>query len=83
MKLDRRDFLRATGLSALAVLTSRLEVMAGPFTRADFEKLVPADKKLSPAWVKSLFARGTPEVYRGKELEFIGMPVGGLCAGQL
>ena len=46
-------------------------------------KLVPADKKLDPQWVKSLFDRGTREVYRGKDLEKIGMPIGGLCAGQL
>ncbi len=50
--------------------------MAGPFEAADFEKLVPADKKLSPDWVKSLFARGTKAVYRSAELEKIGMPVG-------
>jgi len=49
----------------------------------DLEKLIPADKKLSPEWVKSLFARGTPTVYRGKELDLIGMPVGGIGAGQL
>jgi len=75
--------LRLTAAGTLALLATRLDVMAGPFTREDFEKLVPADKKLSPDWVKSLFARGTPEVYRGKELELIGMPVGGICAGQL
>ena len=57
--------------------------MAGPFEGSDFEKLVPSDKKLSPEWVKSLFERGTPQVYRGKDLELIGMPVGGLGAGQL
>jgi uncharacterized protein (DUF608 family) len=57
--------------------------MAGPFTRADFEKLVPADKKLSPEWVKSLTARGEREVYRGADLTKIGMPIGGICAGQL
>ncbi len=57
--------------------------MAGPFTRADFEKLVPADKKLSPAWLAALTARGTPEVYRGAELDKIGMPVGGIGAGQV
>ena len=27
--------------------------------------------------------RGTPTVYRGDELKYIGMPVGGICAGQL
>ena len=57
--------------------------MAGPFTRADFDKLVPADKKLTPEWVKSLTARGEREVYRGADLAKIGMPVGGICAGQL
>ena len=57
--------------------------MAGPFTRDDFQHLVPADKKLSPEWVKSLFARGTPEVLRGSDLRYVGMPVGGIGAGQL
>ncbi len=57
--------------------------MAGPFTRADFDKLVPADKKLSPDWVKSLTARGERSKYRGADLANIGMPIGGICTGQL
>jgi hypothetical protein len=57
--------------------------MAGPFTAEDFAALVPADKKLDPDWVKSLFARGTRTIYRDKELKFIGMPVGGICTGQV
>jgi uncharacterized protein (DUF608 family) len=57
--------------------------MAGPFEQAGLVSLIPADKKLDPAWVRSLFARGMREAYRGKELEKIGMPIGGLCAGQL
>src|SRR5207245_10967760 len=61
----------------------RLPAMAGPFERSDFEKWVPADKKLHPDWVKSLSERGTPTVYRGADLEKIGMPVGGIGAGQL
>ncbi|MEW6742394.1 MAG: hypothetical protein AB1486_06515 [Planctomycetota bacterium] len=44
---------------------------------------IPAEKNLDPAWVASLFARGEPTVCREEELDFIGMPVGGLCAGQL
>jgi non-lysosomal glucosylceramidase len=59
------------------------QAMAGPFQDSDFERLVPADKKLSKEWVKSLFERGSKIVYRGTELEKIGMPVGGLCAGQV
>ena len=48
-----------------------------------FRKLVPVHKKLSPEWVQSLFARGTRTVHRGPDLEKIGMPVSGICTGQL
>jgi len=81
--LGRRDFLKLTGLAAAGLAVSGLPVMAGPFTRSDFEKLVPADKKLHPDWVKSLFARGERTVYRWPQSEKIGMPVGGLCCGQV
>ena len=57
--------------------------MAGPFEASDFDRLIPADKKLDPEWVRSLFDRGEPKVHRGPELDLIGMPIGGLCAGQL
>ena len=79
----RRDFLKTSAATVLGLAFTRLPVMAGPFTRADFDHLVPADKKLSPEWVKSLFARGTPEVLPGSELKFVGMPIGGIGAGQL
>ncbi len=79
----RREFLRVVGLSAGAMAFAEAGAMAGPFTRKDFERLVPADKKLRPEWVRSLTARGERTVYRGAELERIGMPVGGIYAGQL
>lgn len=80
---SRRGFLKAVGTGSLALAASRLPVMAGPFEASDFDKLVPADKKLDPAWIKSLFIRGAPQAYRAEELKVIGMPVGGICAGQL
>ena len=45
--------------------------------------LVPANKKLSQKMVKDLYKRGRREVYSGKDLDTIGMPVGGIAAGQL
>jgi len=81
--IERRDFLKMVALGTAASLAPGMSVMAGPFEASDFDKLVPADKKLDPAWLQSLFARGTRTVYRGTELEKIGMPVGGICAGQL
>jgi uncharacterized protein (DUF608 family) len=79
----RRDFLKTSAATVLGLAFSRLPVMAGSFTRQDFDHLVPADKKLSPAWIKSLFERGAPEVLRGSDLKYVGMPVGGIGAGQL
>jgi uncharacterized protein (DUF608 family) len=79
----RREFLHVIGLGGVAALTAGLPAAAGPFEAAEFERLVPADKKLRPEWLRSLVTRGEPTVYRGAELDHIGMPVGGLCAGQL
>ena len=86
--IPRRDFMKTLTLGAAAAAIPAMPVMAGPFEASEQAaseqgKLVPADKKLDPRWVKSLFDRGTREVYRGKDLEKIGMPIGGLCAGQL
>ena len=80
---NRRSFLKTSAAAVLGLTFSKLPAMAGPFTREDYENLVPADKKLSAAWVKSLFERGEPEVLRGRELQYVGMPVGGIGAGQL
>lgn len=81
-KVDRRNFLRIAGVGS-AGLYAGLPLIAGPFSSSDFQDIVPIDKKLSPEWVKSLFERGKPQVYKGEELKYIGMPVGGICAGQV
>jgi non-lysosomal glucosylceramidase len=81
--LVRRDFLKLASAGAALAFHPWQFSMAGPFTRADFGKLVPEDKRLTPEWVKSLAARGQREVYREAELTKIGMPVGGICAGQI
>ena len=60
-----------------------MPVMAGPFAAADFEKLVPKDKKLSAEWIRLLTERGEPEWLSGENLKHIGMPVGGICCGQV
>ena len=45
--------------------------------------VIPLDKELSRDYVSSLFERGKREVWTGKDLDTIGMPVGGIAAGQL
>ena len=81
--MTRRRFMGILGLSAAGSLFPSSRATAGTLVPGEFETLVPVDKHLDPSWVASLTARGGPTIYRGAELEKIGMPVGGQCAGQL
>ena len=83
VSIGRRDFLAVTGLGAASMLIPDLPAVAGPFEGKDFEDLVPSDKKLKPDWVRGLTECRQPEVYRGNELNWVGMPVGGIACGQL
>ncbi|RYG39550.1 hypothetical protein EON81_00580 [bacterium] len=65
--LPRRDFLRLTALATIA----------GPVMSV--ARLVPLEK----GEARSLLEKGERTFYRGEDLKFIGMPVGGLCAGQV
>lgn len=94
--LDRRDFLRLTGLTGAAVAGSSLlgrtwglqpprdqtwRGRSAPRLAADH--LVPYDKALDPKWVNALTQRGTVRTFSGSDLLTIGMPVGGIAAGQM
>jgi len=82
--MDRREFVAAAGASALAASSLGRGIVAGPFLRRQAgDHFVPADKKLSREWVSSLFARGQSAWYAGDDLLTIGMPIGGICAGQV
>ena len=82
----RREFLKLAGIGFVGTVTGpTTRIMAGGFSANDVKDghLVPADKKLDPAWIKRLFERGVKEVYHGDALDNIGMPCGGIGAGQL
>jgi non-lysosomal glucosylceramidase len=81
--MDRRLFLRTIGAGTLFGLGFELPIMAGPFDNPAFDKNVPADKKLDPAWVKALFERGTPEVFSHEQLRTLKLPIGGICTGHV
>ena len=75
-EMDRRMFVKLGGatLAALGAAGAPLAA-AGPFLPEDtVDHFVPADKKLRPDWVKSLFARGESTWYQGDDLKTIGMP---------
>ncbi len=69
--------MNACNTTALAALGVKEADVVGKYA-----VLIPADKGLDPAWVRSLTARGTVQRYiERKALDHIGMPVGGLFAG--
>jgi len=85
-ELSRRGFIAATaaGATGIALSRSALPIIAGPFEANEYLKIIPIDKKLDPAWVASLTARGKPTVVTDPSaLKHIGMPIGGLCTGTL
>ena len=61
--MSRRDFLAlsAFGTAGAMVGGGDSAVTAGPFEESDYLKLIPADKKLDPRWIESLFSRGKPK----------------------
>jgi non-lysosomal glucosylceramidase len=82
--LSRRRFLTLTaGLASLGVLADRRAVAAALGVAEDDVFVVPADKRIPREWMRTLYRRGEPTTHRGSDLTHIGMPVGGLCAGQL
>lgn len=85
--LPRREFLRQTALTSLSLAAlgraSRAAQAGDGEVKLAADHFIPVDKGLKPEWVRALFAKGEPERFRGRELATIGMPVGGICAGQV
>ena len=82
--IKRRSFLKQSTILSAGFLASRMPVIAGPFAAGELNGLqIPFDKKLDPDWIKSLYKRGTVTTYlkSKNELQYIGMPVGGINSG--
>src|SRR5262245_44843125 len=80
--MDRREFLQVglgagTGLSLL-----QFPAMAQPEASLS-GGIIPADKGIGAETLALWKQRGERRAYRGPNLYAIGMPVGGICAGQL
>ena len=80
-KVQRRDFIKTMGLGIAGLTMDINHTLSNGLYQKNYQ--IPIDKNLDPDWVKSLYERGTPETYTGKDLVYIGMPVGGICAGQV
>lgn len=81
--MERRSFLRTSGIFTAGIYASHARAIAGPFLPGELVHNIPVDKKLDPSWVRSLSSRGfvTKYLKSRNELKFIGMPVGGIQTG--
>jgi non-lysosomal glucosylceramidase len=81
--MQRRKFLQTSGLFAAGALSSRFTAIASPFAPGELGYQIPVDKKIDPEWIRSLYKRGfvTKYLQSRNELQYIGMPVGGINAG--
>lgn len=83
--VDRRSFLACAGLASAALVTrgALASTLAQDPGAETFP--IPPDKLLEASWIESLFARGEATVYSKAcgELDFIGMPIGGIGCGHV
>jgi non-lysosomal glucosylceramidase len=69
-------------VSGLALIALALPG-AGQEATMPAQNLVPADKGFSSQQIAALLSRGEQRIYVGQARTTIGMPCGGICAGQL
>ncbi len=82
--LTRRTLLKMAGGATIGFgFPGKILAVLADGTLVVQDHQVPANKGLSPEWRSSLVARGKKEVWDGPALESIGMPIGGIAAGQL
>jgi non-lysosomal glucosylceramidase len=82
--LSRRRFLGlGAALAGMGVLADRAAIAHALGVAEDEVFVVPADKRIPSEWWRTLDVRGEPTTHTGADLGYIGMPVGGICAGQL
>ena len=81
--MQRRNFLRSSGIFAAGIYAGNAKAIAGPFKPDELLHNIPVDKRLDPSWIQSLSKRGyvTKYIKTRNELKYIGMPVGGINAG--
>jgi non-lysosomal glucosylceramidase len=87
IELNRREFIKMGSVFTLGTSLLGYNSYGAPgVTEANvagkYAQLIPADKRLDPEWLRSLFERGTfQSASERTALDHIGMPVGGMYAG--
>lgn len=82
--IKRRDFITKGSILTIGFLFSRHLGWSRSLKPSGYPvHNIPVDKNIDALWINSLYQRGKPTIYlkSRNELNYIGMPVGGLHAG--
>src|SRR5580693_6137068 len=82
--MKRRNFISQSSVLSAGLFVRPWPALATSFSRQqNFAEGIASDKKLDPQWIKSLYERGNVTTYlqSKNELQYIGMPVGGINCG--
>ncbi|MFT3932461.1 MAG: GH116 family glycosyl-hydrolase [Chitinophagaceae bacterium] len=80
--MQRRQFIKQSGMYATVLLAANLPLPEQLYNNKEGEVL---PKNIDPAWLQSLYKRGAVTTYlkSKNELQYIGMPVGGINCGMV
>ena len=82
--MNRRSFFKRSGILSSTLLIAQFPTWAKSIFALDQPiHNIPADKNIDPNWIRQLYLRGEKtRYYKTKnELQYIGMPIGGLHSG--
>lgn len=82
----RRHFIKQTAMLTAGFWASRLPVLGSTLSaNKSANNVILSDKEIDTNWIQSLYKRGAVTTYlkSKNELQFIGMPVGGINTGTL
>jgi len=83
-EITRRTMLKIAGGATMSLgFPGRILAVLQDGTLVVADHRVPAEKNLTPGWKAGLIQKGEKEIWAGTALDTIGMPVGGIAAGQL
>ena len=84
--IDRRDFIKKTSLLTAGLAAMQLPGWSKNISEGGYPlHNIPADKRIDPAWFDSICKKSGKTTYlkSKNELQYIGMPCGGMHSGTL
>jgi len=81
--INRREFIQLSAFAAGVVAVPFLSKFQNQLLQKKGFRLIPAEKDYSQESIQQLIFDPSIRILTGGQLKFVGMPIGGICAGQV